>query len=181
MLGDAAELGRVMVTSWLSAHEGQIPEEAWRRRAAEWTPEVSAQGWARVLVGRADGNGPHDVLLVADDHAGQLVGLVYGRTTEDDDPASTAEVRALYVAPTCRRQGIGAALLRAAARELDELGFSTFRLEVLSANLEARAFYEDMGGREVRQGDVRRGGPSASRDGLRMGERLPGWLCAMAQ
>jgi len=148
---DAAALGRVMVASWLSAHEGHMPAEAWRRRVAEWTPEVSAQGWARVLDAQALGDAPGDVLLVAEDQAGQAVGLVYGRAA-DDDPSSTAEVGSLYVAPTCRRQGIGAALLRAAGMELHDLGFSTIRLDVLSANREARAFYEDMGGREVGRG-----------------------------
>ena len=59
---------------------------------------------------------------------------------------------ALYVDATCRRQGIGAALLRAAALKLGQLGFTTVRLEVLSANLPARAFYKHMGGREVGQG-----------------------------
>jgi ribosomal protein S18 acetylase RimI-like enzyme len=129
-----------------------MPDEPWLRRAADWTPEMSAQGWARVLVNQANGDAPRDVLLVADDHAGQLVGLVYGRPADDDDPALTAEVSALYVDATCRRQGIGAALLRAAALELGQLGFTTVRLEVLTANLPARAFYKHMGGREVGQG-----------------------------
>ena len=149
--GDAAALGRVMVTSWLSAHRGQMPDEAWRRRVSDWTPEVSAQGWARVLADQTNGDTPREVLLVAD-HAGHLVGLVYGRPADDDDPALTAEVSALYVDPTCRGQGIGTALLRAAALELSQLGFSTVRLEVLSANLPARAFYQHMGGREIGQG-----------------------------
>ena len=152
MPGDAAALGRVTVTSWLSGHEGQMPDEAWRRRAADWTPEVSAQGWARVLADQVSGVAPRDVLLVADDDAGHLVGLVYGRPADEEGDAPTAEVRALYVAPTCRRQGIGAALLRAAALELIRLGFSTIRLEVLSANLPARAFYEQVGGRETGRG-----------------------------
>ena len=129
-----------------------MPDEAWRRRVAEWTPEVSAQGWARLLVDRANGDAPWDVLFVADDHAGQLLGLVHGRAAGEDHPAPTAEVGALYVAPTCRRQGVGASLLRAAALELGGLGFSTIRLEVLSANLPARAFYERMGGHELGQG-----------------------------
>jgi GNAT superfamily N-acetyltransferase len=149
---DAATLGRVMVASWLSGHKGQMPHEAWRKRVADWTPEVSAQGWARVLIDQANGDAPRDVLLVAEDHAGQLVGLVYGRPADDDDAALTAEVAALYVDPTCHRQGIGAALLHAAALELSQLGFSTVRLEVLSANLPACAFYEHMGGHEVGQG-----------------------------
>lgn len=100
MPGDAAALGRVTVTSWLSGHEGQMPDEAWLRRAADWTPEVSAQGWARVLADQVN----------------------------------------------------GVALLRAAALELIRLGFSTIRLEVLSANLPARAFYEQVGGRETGRG-----------------------------
>lgn len=148
---DAAALGRVTVTSWLSAHEGQMPDEAWRRRVSDWTPEVSAKGWGRVLLDQAVGDTLRDVLLVADDE-GQLVGLVYGRPADDHDPAVTAEVSALYVDPTCRGQGIGAALLRTAALELSRLGFTTIRLEVLSANLPARAFYEHLGGREIGEG-----------------------------
>lgn len=150
VLGDAAALGRVMVASWFSAHEGQIPDEAWRRRVAEWTPEVSAQGWARVLVDQTDGRAPRDVLLVADDPAGQLVGLVYARAAVET--GVVAEVGALYVAAARRRQGIGAALLRAAALELTKLRLSTTRLQVLSANIPAREFYELMGGTEVGQG-----------------------------
>ncbi|WP_457205847.1 GNAT family N-acetyltransferase [Nocardioides sp. P5_C9_2] len=125
-----APLGRVMVTSWLSAHEGQMPDEAWRRRVADWTPDVSAQGWARVLV--------------------------YGRPADDDDAALTAEVRGLYVDPTCRRRGVGAALLRAAVLELSQLAFSTVRLEVLSANPGPRVLHAH-GGTRGRPRHVRRG------------------------
>jgi ribosomal protein S18 acetylase RimI-like enzyme len=139
VLDDAAELGRVMVTSWLSAHEGQIPDDAWRRRAADWTPGMSAQGWTQVLIDQANGVAQRGVLLVAEDHAGQLVGLVYGRPADDDGPDPTADVRALYIAPAYRRRGIGASLLRAAALELGHLGFSTIRLEVLSARTCRRA------------------------------------------
>lgn len=152
VLDDAAELGRVMVTSWLSAHEGQIPEEAWRRRVADWTPGMSAQGWTHVLIDQTNGVAQRDALLVAEDDAPQLVGLVYGRPANGGGPDPTADVRALYVAQAYRRRGIGATLLRAAALELDQLGFSTVRLEVLSANLPARAFYRQIGGREVGQG-----------------------------
>ncbi|QSR30917.1 hypothetical protein CFI00_10500 [Nocardioides sp. S5] len=151
MQGDAPALGRVMVASWLSGHKGHMPDELWVRRAADWTPEVSAQGWARVLDDQTSGGAPRDVLLVAEEPAAWLVGLVYGRPA-DDDPALTAEVSALYVDATRRRQGVGAALLQVAALELRQLGFSTVRLEVLSANLPARAFYEQLGGREIGHG-----------------------------
>jgi hypothetical protein len=44
---DAVAMGQVMVTTYVAAHRDQMPAEAWAKRAEEWTPEVSAQGWAR--------------------------------------------------------------------------------------------------------------------------------------
>ena len=52
---DAAALGELMVESWLAAHRRQMPEALWQKRVEEWTPEVSARGWARVLADRAEG------------------------------------------------------------------------------------------------------------------------------
>src|SRR6187431_2054584 len=47
VVDDAPAMGRVMVGSWLSAHRGQMPDAAWQKRVDEWTPAVSARGWAR--------------------------------------------------------------------------------------------------------------------------------------
>ncbi len=148
---DAPALGEVMVAAWLSAHHGQMPDEAWRKRVAEWTPEVSARGWAQVLSEQSGRDVPIDVLLVAEDDEGRPVGLVYARAG-DDASASTAEITALYVASGRRGEGCGSALLRTAATELIRLGYTRARLQVLSANLLARGFYEHLGGREVGQG-----------------------------
>ena len=49
-------MGRVMVDSFLSAHRGQMPDAAWQQRVDEWTPEVSARGWARAITDQAEGN-----------------------------------------------------------------------------------------------------------------------------
>ena len=65
MVDYAPAMGRVMVDSWLSAHRGQMPDAAWRKRVDEWTPAVSARGWARTLTEREDGDAARDVLLVA--------------------------------------------------------------------------------------------------------------------
>ena len=46
---DAPAMGRVMVETFLAAHRGQMPDEAWKKRQAEWTPEVSAEAWQRAL------------------------------------------------------------------------------------------------------------------------------------
>ena len=139
-----------MVPSWLSAHRGQIPDAAWQKRVEDWTPDVSASAWARLLGAQADGSAPRHVLLVAEDDSG-VVALVLG--TPSDDPSSgTAEIGALYVSPDRHRRGIGAALLGACANELMHHDFSALRVGVLTANLPARRFYEATGGHEVDHG-----------------------------
>jgi ribosomal protein S18 acetylase RimI-like enzyme len=147
--GDAPAMGRVMVQSWLSAHRGQMPDEAWQRRVDEWTPEVSAAGWRRLLAERSDGDHPRVVLLVAEDAGGEIVALVLGTEAEDDASGSTARIDALYVQPGRHGQGIGRSLLQEAASQLAALGFSKLLIGVLTANLPARAFYEAMGGHHV--------------------------------
>ena len=149
MAGDAPAMGRVMVESWLSAHRGQMPDAAWRKRVDEWTPEVSAAAWGRLLAERADDDHARVVLLVAEDGTGELVALVLGTDAEDDASGSTAEISALYVRPDRQGQGIGRVLLQEAANRLARLGFSKLHIGVLSANLPARAFYEAMGGHRV--------------------------------
>ncbi len=151
---DAPAMGRVMVDSFLAAHRGQMPDAAWQQRADEWTPEVSARGWARALTAHAEGNAARDVVLVAEDDVGVLSALVSGTAADDDPSGSTAEIGALYVLPERRGQGIGGSLLRAAAGALADRGFTSLHLVVLTANLPARAFYEAMGGREIGQQEV---------------------------
>ena len=148
---DAPAMGRVMVTSFLWAHRGQMPDVAWQKRTDEWTPEVSARAWARSLADEAEGEAARDVVLVAEDDAGAVSALVSGTAADDDPSGSIAEIGALYVLPDRRGQGFGSSLLHAAAGELAGRGFSALQLGVLTANLRARGFYEAMGGREIGQ------------------------------
>jgi GNAT superfamily N-acetyltransferase len=149
---DAPAMGRVMVESFLSAHRGQMPDAAFQKRVDEWTPEVSASGWARALAGIAAGNSDRDVVLVAEDDGG-LLGLVSGGAADGGGlVGTTCEIGALYVHPRHLGRGIGGALLRAAADHLAALGYGELHIGVLSANRPARTFYEAMGGREIGQG-----------------------------
>ena len=151
VVDDAPALGRLQVEAWLSAHRGQMPDAAWQKRVDEWTPEVSARAWARLLTEQADGDPARVVLLIAEDETGDPVGLVLGTEVEDDTSGSTAQIDALYVLPDRQGQGIGRWLLQDAVSELATLGFSTLHIGVLTANLPARRFYEAMGGHEIGQ------------------------------
>ena len=167
-LRDAPALGRVMVESWLAAHRGQVPEAAWQKRVEEWTPDVSAAAWARLLSERAGGEHARTVLLVAEVHPARAVGLLLATEDEDDDSGSTAQVDALYVLPDEQGRGIGRLLLTSAAAQLVSLGFSRLHIGVLTANAPARAFYEAMGGREVGQ-------RTFDEEGLPLPETVYGW------
>src|SRR5215208_238153 len=107
VVDDAPAMGRVMVQSWLAAHRGQMPDAAWQKRVDEWTPEVSARAWARLLAEREDGGHERVVLLVAEDDPGDVVALVLGTEVGDDTSGSTAKIDALYVLPDRQGQGIG--------------------------------------------------------------------------
>jgi GNAT superfamily N-acetyltransferase len=150
-LGDAPALGRVMVETWLAAHRGQMPDEAWQRRVEEWTPDVSARGWARLLSEQAAGEHPRTVLLLGESRTGEPVALVLATEDDDDESGATARVKALYVQPDAQGHGVGRLLLTRVAEELVSRGFSRLHIGVLTANRPARAFYEAMGGREVGQ------------------------------
>jgi len=146
-------MGRVMVDAWLAAHRGQMPDTLWQKRLEEWTPEVSAAGWARLLAEQEQGEAARVVVLVAeeDEEGRDPLALVMGDLDEEDSSGSTAQVSALYVRPDHRGLGIGRALLGEAARELAGLGFSALHIGVLSLNRPAPAFYEAMGVRQRQQ------------------------------
>ena len=75
---DAPAMGYVMVASYMAAHRDQQPAEVWAKRAEEWKPEVSAQGWARTLREIASDERSQHCIYVAVDDGGEIVGLAMG-------------------------------------------------------------------------------------------------------
>src|SRR3954451_19523173 len=77
---DAPQMGRMMVTTWLAAHRAHIPRSAWERRREQWTPEVSAAGWARHL--RARDEAPDQCracYLIAEEWCGTIIAIAASR------------------------------------------------------------------------------------------------------
>jgi GNAT superfamily N-acetyltransferase len=86
--------------------------------------------------------------LVADDSdpAGKLSGmLVYYIIPFTFRARPTLYIKELYVAESGRGQGIGEALMRAAAGEALALGCATIKWQVADWNTKARVFYEKLG------------------------------------
>ncbi|MEZ4659909.1 MAG: GNAT family N-acetyltransferase [Caldilineaceae bacterium] len=161
---DAEEMGRVMVDTYLAAHRGQMPEEAWQKRKDEWTYDLSAQSWRGYLQGMADGEDPDDCVYVAEveDAANaypqltgrpaaalKLVGLVTAHPANADWLSNAAEIGAIYVLESCHGLGIGRKLMRAAAAHMQGLGRTALQVGVLVANAPARNFYTALGGAPI--------------------------------
>ena len=66
-------------------------------------------------------------------------------------------------------RGLGRRLVRVVARHLRELGMPALTIAVLRSNIAAQRFYEAIGGRVVRVGEIEESGLRPSRDRLRLG------------
>jgi ribosomal protein S18 acetylase RimI-like enzyme len=149
--GDAPAMGQVMVSTYLTAHRGQMPDEVWTKRAEEWTPEVSAQAWARALGEIASGDRSQECIYVAVDEGGAVVGLAMGGPANAEELPQTGAVYALYVSTRHQGKGLGRRLVQAVAADLAQKGMAALQIGCLAANAPARAFYEAIGGRVVNE------------------------------
>jgi len=85
--------------------------------------------------------GYYDVLLVARNRAGALIGSVAVRPLPD----GTGELRRFYVRPPARGTGLGRALAAAAVARARELGYALLRLDSLPRMKTARRIYASLG------------------------------------
>jgi ribosomal protein S18 acetylase RimI-like enzyme len=165
---DAPAMARVTVDTFLSAHRGQMSEEAWMKRKEEWTYEVSERSWARTLREIAEGARPEECIYVALDEAGAVVGLAVGGPPRADGPEDSGEIHMLYVRPSHQGRGHGRRLVQAVAAHLAQRGRHALVIGCLAANAPARRFYEALGGRLIGEREY-------DEDGVMLPEVVYGW------
>jgi GNAT superfamily N-acetyltransferase len=133
---DADAIAVVHVDSWRAAYRGIVPDSildrlSVERRAAGWRETIDRAGDERVWVVERDG---------------RLVGFAATSPARDDDvPAGTGELAAIYLDPGVWASGLGRQLFVAAVDDLRRRGFGPLVLWVLTANERARHFYEAAG------------------------------------
>lgn len=134
---DARGIAEVHVEAWRHAYRGLLPDAFLEKRSVD-EREAQWRAWF------ADPT-PRSGILVAGEE-GRIVGFAsFGPSRDEDAPAGTGEVPAIYVAPAVLGTGVGRELLRAATGALREAGFVRASLWVLEANERARRFYEKAG------------------------------------
>lgn len=134
---DAESIANIHVRGWQAAYRGIVPDAhldslSIKDRATSWraylqTPSPSPEIWVA-------------------DAAAQVIGWAsLGKSRDDDAPAGTGELNAIYVLPAYWSAGVGRALWLMARKRLAELGFLRVTLWVLADNGRAIRFYRAAG------------------------------------
>lgn len=137
-LEDAESLAHVQVDSYRSAYAGILPDDY----LAQFSYDEQEQDWRELI-----SSGEIDVLLVAENEAGEVAGYALGERLEGQ--RYDCELVALYVRQADQGRGIGRSLIAAVAGEFRRQGSRSLVLWVLEANHYARSLYERLGGQLV--------------------------------
>ena len=160
-------MARVIVDSYRSTHRDHIPEESLMR----FTYEESERNWARTLRELSGSSESRKCIYVAEDNAGNLVGVAMGGPERSNHPIFTGEIYILYLLPQYHRQGIGQRLTGQVVRRLVEWEMYSLMIRVLKANIPARRFYEALGGQLVLEEQI-------EEDGVVLEQVGYGWIDA---
>lgn len=136
---DGAGLARVQVDSYRAAYAGLLPAEY----LAGFSYEEQERDWRGWLASH-----PEDVLLVAVEEGGEVVGYALARAGASSIVPYDGELVALHVRGRLQRQGLGRRLVAAAAGALRQRGCTALMVWVMEGN-PSRGFYERLGGRLI--------------------------------
>jgi GNAT superfamily N-acetyltransferase len=134
---DARPVAEVHVASWRHAYRAVLPDE--------YLDRLSVDEREAMWLGAFADPDKRSGAFVAEE-GGRIVGFASFCPSRDEDaPAGTGEVPAIYVEPSAMGKGVGRELLEEATAELRLAGFTRATLWVLEANERARRFYENEG------------------------------------
>ncbi|HVT96605.1 MAG TPA: GNAT family N-acetyltransferase [Acidobacteriaceae bacterium] len=146
VVNDARPIAQVHLASWKTTYPGLIPQEyidglRVEKGTADWQAALSS--------GRT-------TVLVAEDEK-TVVGFAAGGAIAHAVDGYEGELGAIYLLASHQRRGIGAALLRRMAAELQGKGLRNMAVWVLREN-PACGFYRRLGGIQVGEQTIEIGG-----------------------
>ena len=142
---DARTLAAMHVAAWHETYPGLVPDVM----LAAVTVEARISMWEHIL---SDPSAGHRTRAWIVERAGSIVGFGscgVQRTAGLSEQGFDGEIGAVYVLRSAQREGIGTALMRTMARDLQDHGHRAAGLWVLRENRPARRFYERLGGAAV--------------------------------
>lgn len=135
IIGDEVGLAKVHIDTWLSTYIGLVSQNFLN----QLDYRTSAQNWKSII------NENNNILLVAENEKGGIVGYAFGGKNRIDDRFFEGELYALYILKASQRKGVGKLLFKSFINKLVEKGFGAMIVWVLKGNPYYK-FYERMGG-----------------------------------
>jgi ribosomal protein S18 acetylase RimI-like enzyme len=132
-VGDLERIVEIKVRNWKDTYAQLIPAEVLR----PLLDSAAQLDHVRRSVESADA-----ILLVAEDHTGNVIGFALALLDQGPEPW----LESLHVHPDFQSRGAGTLLMRATANELRSRGYKSMRLGVVDGNTAAERFYERLGG-----------------------------------
>lgn len=134
---DAAAIAEIHVLSWQAAYAGQLPDD--------YLDNLSIRDrqhrWEQIL---RESTLPNQVFVLAEEDIAAGFASI-GPSRDDDAPAGTGELRAIYLHPCYWNRGLGRLLHDHALAALSHDGHRRATLWVLRTNNRARRFYHRSG------------------------------------
>lgn len=142
-LEDAKQIARVMVDTWRTTYPGIVADSflqslCYQEREVRW----------RELLGLTEAGERYTYVA---EEEGLVIGYISGGAERNgQDPDYAGEIYAIYIDQRFQSRGIGRQLVTALAKSLVAAGLTSMLVWVLAEN-PARAFYERLGGRAIRE------------------------------
>ena len=139
-LKDADAIGALHASVWTDTYRTLATPEA----LAQLDALHRIAGWQAVL---SDANATTELIVAEADC--QVVGFTAVGPGGHEIFADLGEIKQLYVDQDYQGAGLGARLMRAAAKRLKARGYSGCGLAVVDGNDRAMAFYQRLGGKDA--------------------------------
>lgn len=136
-LKDAADIAKVQVETWQQAYKFLLPDDYLESLSLE----KKTEGWEK---GLTDPYQQQTAFVIEVD--GEIAGFSsVGPNRDPDISDEIAELCALYIHPSFQRKGLGKLLSDFSLTKLQDSGYSTATLWVLTSNLPSQGFYQSQG------------------------------------
>jgi len=152
---DAAAIARVHVSSWRATYTDLLPADF----LESLTEAGYADRWRRFIAERSN---LAYVVEEGQDPSANVVGFASGGRERAGETGYKGELYAIYLLPQHQGRGHGRALAAAVAAGLAGRRMRSMLVWVLRDNGPARAFYERLGGRYVREHPLEIGGATVT-------------------
>lgn len=143
IVDDAKQIAKVRIDTWRTAYKGMLSEEYLN----SMDYEEREKKFRKFL---EENNQNKFINVYEDVKTNEVVGFIwFGIPREDLEFDS--EIYALYVYDSFQKQGIGKQLINFAIGKFKEMGREKMILWAIKENLNARKFYERMGGKLTKE------------------------------